>query len=114
MAAVYAVIIISRACSTIFEIATWGIPSLIIPIPEEISNGHQHKNAFTYARSGAAVVIEEKNLTPHILIAEIHRLMDDKSQQEKMKRAAKQFAHPDAAKKIAEELIRIALTHESR
>lgn len=114
MSAGAANIIISRAGSTIFEIAIWGIPSIIIPIPDKISNGHQRKNAFTYARSGAATVIEEKNLTPHILIAEIHRLMDDKSQQEKMKRAAKQFAHPDAAKKIAEELIRIALTHESR
>ena len=31
-----------------------------------------------------------------------------------MRKGAKMFAHPDAAKKIAEELIRIALTHESR
>jgi len=114
MAAGSANIIISRAGSTIFEIAIWGIPSIIIPISDEISNGHQHKNAFTYARSGAAVVIEEKNLTPHILAAEIHRLMDDKDRQAKMKEAAQQFAHPDAAKKIADELIRIALTHESR
>ena len=113
MAAGSANIIISRAGSTIFEIAIWGIPSIIIPIPQELSNGHQHKNAFTYARSGAAVVIEQKNLTPHILAAEIHRLMDDKDRQKKMREAAKQFAHPDAAKKIAEELIRIALTHES-
>ena len=114
MAAGSADIIISRAGSTIFEIAIWGIPSIIIPIPEEISNGHQRKNAFTYARSGAAVVIEEKNLTPHILAAEVHRLLGDKDRQLKMKESAKQFAHPDAAKKIAEELIRIALTHESR
>ena len=114
MAAGSADIIISRAGSTIFEIAIWGIPSIIIPIPEEISNGHQRKNAYTYARSGAAVVIEEKNLTPHILAAEVHRLLGDKDRQEKMRKGAKQFAHPDAAKKIAEELIRIALTHESR
>ena len=114
MAAGSADIIISRAGSTIFEIAIWGIPSIIIPISDKISNGHQRKNAFTYARAGAAVVIEEKNLTPHILAAEIHRLMNDKDRQDKMKEGAKQFAHPDAANKIAEELIRIALTHESR
>ncbi len=106
-------LVVSRAGSTIFEIAAWEIPSIIIPITD--SNGdHQRKNAFNYARSGAAVVVEEKNLTPHILISEINKLLENKDGLEKMKSAARSFYKPDAAEKIAEEILSIALGHESR
>ena len=54
MAAGAATIIISRAGSAIFEIAQWGVPSIIIPIPESISHD-QVSNAVTYARFGGAV-----------------------------------------------------------
>ncbi|MBP6908669.1 MAG: UDP-N-acetylglucosamine--N-acetylmuramyl-(pentapeptide) pyrophosphoryl-undecaprenol N-acetylglucosamine transferase, partial [Candidatus Pacebacteria bacterium] len=53
-------LVISRAGSALFEIASWGLPSIIIPIEHSHGN-HQHKNAFTYARSGACEVIEEPN-----------------------------------------------------
>ena len=112
MSAGVADIIISRAGSTIFEIAIWGIPSILIPIAD--SNGdHQVKNAFSYARSGAAVVIEETNLNSNILIAEISRLMEDSAAREKMKTAALGFARADAAKLIAGEIISIGLRHEN-
>lgn len=106
-------IIISRAGSTIFEIASWGTPSIIIPITN--SNGdHQRKNAYNYARTGACEVIEESNLTPHLLISEIEKMMNDKQKLEKMKNAALAFAKEDAAYKIADEAIRIALSHEAQ
>jgi UDP-N-acetylglucosamine--N-acetylmuramyl-(pentapeptide) pyrophosphoryl-undecaprenol N-acetylglucosamine transferase len=107
-----AAIVISRAGSMIFEIATWGVPSVIIPISD--SNGdHQSKNAFAYARSGAAIVIQENNLTASILTAEINRILENKELLEKMKVSTKEFVKPDAAKKIAEELLKIALKHET-
>ncbi len=112
MSAGVADLIISRAGSTIFEIAIWGIPSILIPIAD--SNGdHQVKNAFSYARSGAAVVIEEENLNSNILVAEIKRLMEDSATREKMKKSALEFSHPDAAKFIAEQIIAIGLGHEN-
>lgn len=112
MASGAADLIISRAGSTIFEIASWGVPSIIIPITD--SNGdHQRKNAFSYARTGAAEVIEESNLSPHVLIAEIDRLIGNKEKLEQMKKNALAFANPQAASKIAQEAIDIALTHES-
>lgn len=111
MAAGAANLVITRAGSTIFEIASWGVPSIVIPITETNGN-HQRINAYAYARSGAASVIEESNLTTNILIGEIERILQDKNLQEKMSAAAKGFTHPDAANKIARELINIALTHE--
>ena len=106
-------IIISRAGSAIFEISSWGIPSIIIPITK--SNGdHQRKNAYNYARTGACEVIDEANLTPHLLISEIDKMMNSKEKLDKMKESALAFANPLAAEKIAEEAIIIALSHEEQ
>lgn len=111
MAAGAADLIISRAGSTIFEIACWGIPSIVIPITETNGN-HQRINAYDYARSGAASVIEEANLTTNVLIGEIDRILQDQKLRERMSVAAKNFTKPDAADKIAKEIIDIALSHE--
>ncbi len=111
MAAGAADLIVSRAGSAIFEIASWGIPSIIIPITNSNGN-HQRKNAYNYARSGACKVIDESNLTPHVLVSEIDRIMNDKDKLEQMKESAISFANPDAALKIAEEAIKIAHSHE--
>lgn len=110
MAAGVASVVISRAGSQIFEIASWGIPSLIIPITTS-NNDHQRKNAFAYARAGACEVIEEKNLTPHIIISEVGRISSDLILHDKMSAAAKDFFQPDAAKKIAEKVLEIGLSH---
>jgi len=104
-------LIISRAGSTIFEIAAWGIPSIVIPITESNGN-HQRLNAYDYARSGAASVIEESNLTTNVLIGEIDRILQNKEMQKKMSTAARNFTKLDAGDKIAEEIIQIALSHE--
>jgi UDP-N-acetylglucosamine--N-acetylmuramyl-(pentapeptide) pyrophosphoryl-undecaprenol N-acetylglucosamine transferase len=111
MAAGAADLIISRAGSTIFEIAGWGIPSIVIPITESNGN-HQRLNAYAYARSGAAMVIEEANLTTNVLLNEINRILQSKELREKMSVSAKSFIHLDAADKIAREIITIALSHE--
>ena len=111
MATGVASIVISRAGSTIFEIAAWGTPSIIIPIPESVSHD-QRSNAFAYARAGACVVIEEENLTSHILKSEIDRIIDNKDISEKMHTSALAFYKPTAARLIAEEILTIALGHE--
>lgn len=104
-------LVISRAGSTIFEIASWGLPSIIIPITD--SNGdHQRKNAFNYARAGACVVIEEANLTPHVFLSEIERLQSLPETRTHMSEKAEKFFKKDAAKTIAQEIVRIAEEHE--
>jgi UDP-N-acetylglucosamine--N-acetylmuramyl-(pentapeptide) pyrophosphoryl-undecaprenol N-acetylglucosamine transferase len=104
-------LIITRAGSTLFEIALWGIPSIVIPITASNGN-HQRKNAYTYARAGAGTVIEEANLSDDILFAEINRIMDNPENYNKMVESAKNFARPEAAHTIAEEIISIALSHK--
>ena len=112
MAAGASSLVISRAGSSIFEIALWKKPSIIIPIPEEVSHD-QTSNAFAYSAAGACSVIEEVNLTPHVLIAEVRRILENKDISSKMISSTASFAVRDAADKIAREIINIALAHES-
>ena len=112
MAAGITTLLVARAGSgTIFEIANWGLPSILVPIPEDVSHD-QTENAFSYARSGAAVVIEQRNLSPHLLLSEIQRIAGDADLRAKMSAAAKTFARPDAARKIALTLLETAIEHE--
>lgn len=111
MASGVASLVISRAGSTIFEIASWQKPSIIIPIANSNEN-HQVKNAFAYAKAGACSVLEEENLKPHILLAEIRRILESKEISDKMKESAKNFFKPNAADAIARELLSIIFSHE--
>ncbi len=113
MCAGVATLVVSRAgASSIAEIAWWGTPSIVIPITD--SNGdHQRKNAFSYGATGAASVIEEKNLTPQIFLQEVRRIIDDSKLQSNMKKATELSRYGNAAKTIASELISIGFKHEN-
>ena len=106
-------IVIARAGSgSIHEIALHAKPSILIPIPEEISHD-QRTNAYTYARTGAAVVLEEENLTDGLLRAEIDRIMLDQATYTSMIDAARAFARPNASENIANLLMGIAYEHKN-
>lgn len=111
MSAGVADVVVSRAGSTIFEIAAWGLPSIIIPLPSSISHD-QTDNAFAYERTGASSIIEENNLSPHILIEEIDHIVKSKEITAIMKEKAKAFARLDSAKVVARGILDLALEHE--
>ena len=103
-------IVVARAGSMLFEIAAWQIPAILIPL-SHAAQDHQRENAYQYARSGAAEVIEEENLKPNLLLAEIRQLFADKDRMGEMRIAAQKFARRDAADKIASELLKFGI-HE--
>ncbi len=112
MAAGIADLIITRAGSTsLAEIALWGIPSIIIPIPENVSRD-QKSNAYEYARTGAGIVIEQANLTPSILTSEIDQMLDNPKRYQNMQELARANAKEDAGRLIAQELINITVAHQ--
>jgi UDP-N-acetylglucosamine--N-acetylmuramyl-(pentapeptide) pyrophosphoryl-undecaprenol N-acetylglucosamine transferase len=107
-----ATVVISRAGSTaISEISLWKKPAILIPIPETVSHD-QRTNAYAYAHTGAAIVLEEGNLTPHVLASEAKRIATDPTVADAMARKGADFANPEAARMIADEAISIALEHE--
>jgi UDP-N-acetylglucosamine--N-acetylmuramyl-(pentapeptide) pyrophosphoryl-undecaprenol N-acetylglucosamine transferase len=93
--------VVSRAGSgSIFEIAAVGKPSILIPLPESAQN-HQVKNAYAYAEKGAAIVIEESNLTPHFFLSRLKYIFSKPNELDIMKRHARLFAKPKAGRVIA-------------
>ncbi len=100
-------LVISRAgAGSIFEIAQWGKPSILIPLPESASL-HQQKNAFLYARTGAALILNQNNLTPELLISEIKNILNDIPLKEKMSKAAFSFVNQNATQILASEIFNI-------
>ncbi len=107
-------VIISRAGSgTITEIGLWKKPAILIPIPEEVSHD-QRTNAYAFAQTGAAIVIEEQNLSSHILSSEAKRIAGNKELSRSMGERAAQFSDPNAARVLAEEIVSMALAHEAQ
>lgn len=107
-------LVVSRAGATsISEISLWGKPAILIPIPEAVSHD-QRTNAYAYAHTGAAEVLEEGNLTPHVLASEIRRITTDPVAAQTMAAHAAGFSNPEAANLLAEEIVRIGLSHEPK
>lgn len=101
-------LVISRSGSTsIFEIAVFGKPSILIPLPEEVVGIHQSKNAYEYAKTGAAIMIEEPNLKQNLFMAQLEKIFSNPENIKLMSVAAKQFSKPNAGKMIAEEILRM-------
>lgn len=97
-------LIIARAGSgTIFEIASFGKPSILIPLAKSAGN-HQVKNAYVFAPYGAQV-IEENNFTPHFFLKSVQYAFSDLESLKKRGEAAWSFARPRAARVIAEYII---------
>jgi len=100
--------VITRAgANSISEIAANGKPTILIPIAKS-ANDHQRMNAYSLARSGAAIVLEESNLGEHLLMGRIDEILENQELNQKLSEGIKKFYHPDAAEKIADGIIELA------
>ncbi|MDP3764546.1 MAG: UDP-N-acetylglucosamine--N-acetylmuramyl-(pentapeptide) pyrophosphoryl-undecaprenol N-acetylglucosamine transferase [bacterium] len=98
-------IAIGRAgAGTIFELAAFGKPSILIPL--ERKNGDQPVNASSYAKTGAAVVLKENELDK--LKEVIEKILNNSSELDSMSENAKKFAKIDAASQLAQILLDLA------
>jgi len=98
-------IIVSRSgASTIFESAACQKPSILIPLKSSAQD-HQRQNAYVYAKSGGAIVIEEDNLTPQILLKRISDVLDNEETRNKMSTNAAAFTKRNSAELMAREIL---------
>lgn len=93
------VIICRCGAMTLSELALTGKPAILIPSPN-VTDDHQYKNGKVLADAGAAVLIRENELNEDVLNEQIERILSDADGYNKMVRAMKAFAHPDANEKI--------------
>ena len=98
---------VARAGSSIFEIAAHGRPAILVPYPYATGD-HQSANARWMQRAGAAVVVPDAELTPARLLSEIEALLADRARLEAMGRASAALGRPDAARRIADEVLAAA------
>ncbi len=100
-------LVIARAGAiTLSEIQVKGKPSILIPSPN-VAENHQYHNAMALVNQNAAVMIEEKDLTPEKLTEEIDRLASDPGRLEEYSRNARKMAIDDASKRIYSIIIEV-------
>jgi UDP-N-acetylglucosamine--N-acetylmuramyl-(pentapeptide) pyrophosphoryl-undecaprenol N-acetylglucosamine transferase len=91
---------VARAGGSIFELAQYGLPALLVPYPHATGD-HQSANARWMREGGAAVVIDDAALTPERLRAEVDALLGDPQRLSTMAAASARLARPDAARAVA-------------
>ncbi len=102
-------VIITRAGATnLAEFALQGKACVVVPNPL-LTGGHQLKNARYLEQKHAALLVTEHELqeNPNVLAARVSALLKDGKLRAELAANLSTFAHPDAAKRLAE----LLLTH---
>jgi UDP-N-acetylglucosamine--N-acetylmuramyl-(pentapeptide) pyrophosphoryl-undecaprenol N-acetylglucosamine transferase len=100
-------LVIARSGGSVFELAQYGLPAVLVPYPHATAD-HQTANARWMERAGAAVLLPDGELTPERLRAEVDALVDDPARRDAMAAAARGLARPDAARAVADEILAAA------
>jgi UDP-N-acetylglucosamine--N-acetylmuramyl-(pentapeptide) pyrophosphoryl-undecaprenol N-acetylglucosamine transferase len=93
--------------STVGEITAAGRPAILVPFPRA-ADDHQKRNAEALERIGAALVMEERQLTAQSFVETVSSLFADPVRLQRMGQSASKLAHPNAALEIAEMVARLA------
>jgi UDP-N-acetylglucosamine--N-acetylmuramyl-(pentapeptide) pyrophosphoryl-undecaprenol N-acetylglucosamine transferase len=100
-------LVVARSGGSVFEIAAQGLPSILVPYPHAAAD-HQSENARWMADAGAAIVMPDDQLSGRSLSVAVASLLADERRMAAMARAARSLARPQAARDVAQELLRAA------
>ena len=93
-------LVICRAGAiTLSELQAQGKGAILIPSPN-VAENHQYHNAMAMANRGAAVVLEEKDLTGPLLCQRVEEIFSRPGGAEELGRHARQMAILDANERI--------------
>jgi len=96
---------LSRAGGTVWELAAAGVPAVLVPYPHATGD-HQWLNAQHFIEAGGAVAVRDQSRGQSP--GHVQKLLDDPGRLASMREAMLAAARPDAAERIAEELIELA------
>jgi UDP-N-acetylglucosamine--N-acetylmuramyl-(pentapeptide) pyrophosphoryl-undecaprenol N-acetylglucosamine transferase len=100
-------LVLARSGGSIFEVVAAGRPAILAPFPFATAD-HQTANAEWLRSGGAAVVIPDAELTSERLGTEVEAVLGDEDRLGQMAAAARRLAKPDAARRIADEVLNAA------
>ena len=92
-------VICRSGASTLAELEAAGKASILIPSPI-VAGNHQYHNAMVLGKAGAAVVIEQKDVTNERIISEIEKLSNDPDRVAVMSDAAAKLHLSDTNERI--------------
>jgi UDP-N-acetylglucosamine--N-acetylmuramyl-(pentapeptide) pyrophosphoryl-undecaprenol N-acetylglucosamine transferase len=98
-------LVVSRSgATTCAELQAAGKPAVLVPFARAAED-HQRRNAKAMEARGAAVVVEEKELSGRRLGQAVRELLGDRSRLSAMGEAARAMSRPDAAARVADLLV---------
>jgi len=97
-------LVLARSGGSIFEVVAVGRPAILVPYPFATAD-HQTANAEWMQSGGAAAVIADAELDAPRLRAEVAAVLGDPARLEAMTAAARGLARPDAARRIADQVL---------
>jgi UDP-N-acetylglucosamine--N-acetylmuramyl-(pentapeptide) pyrophosphoryl-undecaprenol N-acetylglucosamine transferase len=100
-------LVLGRSGGSIFEVVAAGRPAILVPYPFATAD-HQSANAEWMRAGSAATVIADAELDPERLVSEVALVLGDDARLEQMAAAARRLAKPDAARRIADEVLEAA------
>ncbi|PYT03295.1 MAG: undecaprenyldiphospho-muramoylpentapeptide beta-N-acetylglucosaminyltransferase [Acidobacteria bacterium] len=95
------VLICRSGATTVAEVAAAGKAAIFIPFPFA-TDDHQRKNAEAFERVGAGRVILQKDLTPARLAGELHRLMEQPDEIDRMEEASRGLGRADSTERAVD------------
>jgi len=108
MSSAYAMadLVIARSgASTLTEISLVGLPSILVPYPFA-ADDHQTANAKVFSETGAAKLIQEKDLTPDSLVKLLSDLLAAPEALASMSTAVRSLAVPDAPEQVTSAILK--------
>lgn len=90
--------------NTLYELAYFGIPALVIPFPY-LYKDEQTTNARYFAQLGMAQVLEQRDLSAPTLLEKVQQLLKQLPQRKKQAQGARSLVIPDASKRLALETL---------
>ncbi len=104
-------LVLGRSGGSIFEFTAAGRPAILVPYPYATA-GHQSANAAWMERAGAATVVADSELGAGAgaerLRNEVEAILGDATRLEAMSAASRALAKPDAARRIADQVLEVA------
>lgn len=102
-------LVICRAGAlTVSELATAGVPAILVPYPHAVDD-HQSANARRLVEAGGAELVADDQLEPERLAGRLARLLGDRRVLARMAAAARTLGRPDAAARVADVCLEVAI-----
>jgi len=96
-------LVVARSGGSVAELAAQGRPAVLVPYPYATAD-HQRKNARWMVDGGAALLVDDAELSGELLARLVGELLADRPRLAAMAAASKALGRPDAAQRVADQL----------